>query len=350
MSYDARKVRLYKVVGGAVVGYSMRVGEARVGLQQDVRTDIAVSAIDITDGYNVESNTNVLSIDPVTGSASFSYRVDPNPGALVKDAIIYPFAPDERWELRYGNALVQQGRIGKVSTHMETSGRLWIRKITYQLIGMASLALASTAEWDFLPQEPALTRLQRWFTVDTAKLTAAQFTYINSEVVMPGQNQGSSTYLDLARDFTTHTSFPVRPSVSGKWDHIEVIPSLTFRGTQPTVLIGNAETWTVGADFSRDLTYATKAETIEVLTDYDAFIAGVETVTVAGSPLGNTSGSFVVGSSRLGGSYQTAIGIQAPAAVVDAFGTHLVVSRIVHAFTPTTYKSALELTPPAVVT
>lgn len=343
--YKPGLVRLNKLSGSALLSWTFRLGDTHLGQTTDTRTGIAISNIDLTDGFTV-GDGGELSIDPMTGSATMSEFFGPDVTDTVIGQTVTPLIPGDRFEITYGTAVVQLGVVGRVEVHLEASGYRWLRKSTYQLSGLAGLMLDQTEEWPFLPEESSLQRLGRFFTVDTSALTVAQVIYLNT-VLMPGTNAGSSTRLDLAREFSEATGFPVRSAslTPSEWRALKVVPAVTFRGTPPTAIAGNAETWASTADFARDEATPTRAEGIEVVKNYTGFISGVETVAAPAVPLGQ----FRLAGSRLGAGYAVPIGLWAPA-VLDVFGTRLVAAKIQHSFTSRDYRSALELVAPKEVT
>lgn len=342
MTYDPARLTFTKVYGGAAVGYGFRLAESRLGQAQDTVRSVAVASIELTDGYEV-TDGNYLSMDPLTGKASFAERFRPGSGESVIDRVTAPMAVGDRWRIDYKGAYINQGTVSRVEWHLETDGGQWVRKTAYTLVGVASAMLDSVVSWDFLDEEGALTRLQRFFaTVDTTLLSAPQVTYLNG-IYAPGKNEGSATLLDIARDFTSQTGFPVRTTnvFPAQANTIQVIPAVTFAGAPPTAVLGGADAWTRSADFARE------AGSLQVVgadlpTNDDRFIAGVQTVTGYGRPLGQ----FALGASRLGQTFSQPIGIQVPA-VLDLWGTRFVASKVNHSFTVKHYRSDVELTAPA---
>jgi hypothetical protein len=167
---------------------------------------------------------------------------------------------------------------------------------------------------------------------------------------------GSSTLLDVARDFSTATAFPVRTAnnLGGNLSmtNLVVIPAVLFRGTSPAPLyLPPTYTWTGAADFLSDdaaAAGADKVQTVDVVKDFDVFISGVGKQAMVGGQLGST---FTLGATQIGvgGLLDTDVGVRAPA-VVNLFGTPKVISQINHEFTNSYYRSSLELAPLAEVT
>jgi hypothetical protein len=344
MAYDPGKVTVSTLTGATMVGWTFRLGAySRLGQTSNDRTDVKVSAITMTDGYAVGQNGE-LSIDPMTGTASMSERFRPGVSDDVIDRVDTPLQPDDRIEIAYGQSIVQQGAITSVDTRMEAAGAYWIRKAEYSFSGTAGIMLANTASWANLPEEGALNRLRRFFTVNTNLLTAPMTAYLNA-TLMPGKNAGSSPYLELARDFTLYTRFPLRVStVPDRWREVQVVPAVTFQGAPPAAVITDAEQWASSADFTKAVGGVQRPVAVDVIKNFDEFISGIHTIPERGNPLG----SFRLGSSRLGDNLSTPVGIQVPA-VIDVFGTRLVTAKIVHNFTSESYRSGLELVEPAKV-
>jgi hypothetical protein len=342
MAYDPRLITLVKMAGATMVGWTFRLGASRLGQTADTRTPIRVSAVTMTDGYDV-GPSGELSIDPMTGTATISDEYDPDPGDLVTDDLGTVLAAGDRIQISYGNTVLQQGAVTSVDSHVETDGFHWIRKTTYQFTGSGGIMLANTIDWPALPQESALTRLGRFFTVDTSLLSIAQTNYLNS-VMAASTGAGTGTYLDQARAFTAATLFPVRPANPAPvaWRQLAVVPAVTFQGTLPTPSIGSAENFSCSSDFTTGAGLAHRTIGLEVIKNFDGFITGVTTGPAA--PLA-ALGQFQLGTSRIGKTMTTPIGIQAPA-VIDAFGTRVVASKVIHNFNSRDYRSGLEVVAP----
>lgn len=344
MTYDPRRVSLAKLSGAAMLGWTFQLGISRLGMTADTRTEVRVSAVSMTDGYEV-GQSGELTIDPMTGSATISDTIGPLPAGTVPDSLNTALIAGDRIQLTYGTTVVQQGIVSGVKGHMQSDGMYWERKTTFDFSGTAGIWLANTVSWSSLPQEPSLTRLGRWFSVDINRLSAGQIAYLNG-INMPGANAGSSTYLDQARAFTAATLFPVRPAspIPARWPEIAVVPAVTFQGTLPPAAITNAHVWTCGADFTA-AGGAQNNTAVEVVKDYDGFISGF---TDAPGPPPAALGNFRLAASPLGTNTTVPVGLQTPV-VIDAFGTRLVVSKIVHNFTSRDYRSGLEVVAPAAV-
>lgn len=343
MTYDPRLVQFNKLSGSSMLGWTMRLGESRLGQEDETRTAIELSNIDLTNGYTVE-DSGALSIDPLTGTAQFSERFRPGVSQTVANSIDPPIKPGEHFEIGYDGVTLTWGTVLRVRTTMSAVGNTWVRKSTYPLSGVAGTMLANTASWDYLDEEPALTRLQRFYTVDTSLLTPDMVTYLGTLLAEP-RDFGSSTYLDLARDFTEQTLFPVRPQsvFPSRWDRLEVVPAVNFNGVTPDPVMTDTEEWSGAAEFETT-EVGTKPISLDVVKDYVGFLGGFNTVPLAGTPLPG----FQLGTTRLGEEYQIPVGFQAPS-VIDVYGTSLVVSKINHSFTTKSYRSQIEVVAPVAI-
>jgi len=358
MTYDPKLLEFLRVVPGSVIGATLIVGKSRLGNDLSSLEPVpGMSSIELTDGYN-PGQDNELSIDPLTGTARFAERINAGPGDLVEAyARQHEMYSGTHWELRYAGAIVAQGTVARVESSVTAEGPFWIKKTTYPLVGVASTMLETTATWaGTLPEEGALTRLKRFFAVDTSLCRTIHLAYLDT-VKAPSTAPGESTLLDLARQFTTLTHFPVRSAnTHAPNPGLTIVPAVTFQGTPPPPLIlPPAAEWTGAADFYSDApkpffsTPPEKVKTVDVVQDFDTFIGGIGQRALEAGRLGPT---FRLGQSRLGwreGPGDTLdVGVRAPA-VVDFFGDVKVVAQINHAFTGRHYRSSLDLADPAKV-
>jgi hypothetical protein len=354
--YQPDALQLFTIVGGSSVGSLLRAGLSTLGISAQSFVEVTnISGVKLTDGYDVSGDDNILSIDPLTGSATVSERVHPRPGDKVETvAGQHDMYANDPWEIRYAGTIIGQGVVLSVDTRMTVEGQYWIKKTEYSLGGWASRMLADPVSWDALPEEGALTRLKRWFpNVDTSLVTGDQRAYLDSVLAPAEEDPGTSTLLDQARAFSDQTKFPVRTgnNIAGASSglNLTVVPAVTFRGADPpTLYLPPASTWTVDADFLADQAHdAGKVQTVEVIKDFDAFIAGIGKQALVGGQLGLT---FTLGATRVGsgGVLPVDVGVRAPA-VINIFGATKVISQIKHDFSSKDYRSSLDLTAPAVI-
>jgi hypothetical protein len=357
VAYDPKLLKFRRVIPGSVIGVSLVVGKSLLGEDLSELVDEEhLSSIELIDGYDVGSNGE-LSIDPLTGTATFAERMNAAPGDAVEAwAQQHAMYTGTNWELRYNDTIVAQGKVTRVETSMGTDGPYWVKKTKYVLAGAAVTMLNKTVTWtSALPAEGALTRLRRFFTVDTSQCRSTIVSYLNT-VTAPSTPAGSSTLLDLARDFTEVTRFPVRTENTNKpVVGLTVVPVVVFAGSPPPPLIlPAAKEWTLGAELLSDVVKppfsipAEKVQSVDVVKDYDVFIAGIGKQALEAGTLGV---DFRLSQSRLArnpDSTATDIGVRAPAAI-DFFGSVRVVSQINHSFSGGHYRSALVLVAPTEV-
>jgi hypothetical protein len=355
VAYDPKLLKFRRVIPGSVIGTSLIVGKSLLGEDMsDLVDEDHLSSIELTDGYDVGS-AGELSIDPLTGTASFAERRNAAPGEAVEAwAQQHPMYTGTGWELRYNDSIVAQGKVTRVETTMSTEGPFWVKKTQYVLSGAAVTMLDKTVTWaSTLPEEGALVRLKRFFTVDTSLCRTAIVTYLDA-VKAPSTPAGSSTLLDLARDFTEQTKMPVRTENTNKpVVGLTVVPAVVFQGGQPPPLIlPPASTWTLAADLLSDVKKPAfsippeKVQTVEVLKDHDLFIAGIGKQALETGRIGV---DFKLSQSRLAyAGTATDVGVRAPA-VIDFFGSVRMVSQISHSFSAGHYRCALTLVTPTVV-
>jgi hypothetical protein len=356
--YDPKLLKFRRVIPGSIVGVSLVVDKSLLGEDwSDLVDENHLSSIELTDGYNVGSGGE-LSIDPLTGTASFAERRNAAPGEAVESwAEQHPMYTGTGWELRYNNTIVAQGKVTKVETNVSTDGLFWVKKTRYTLSGAAVTMLNQTVSWGTtLPLEGALVRLRRFFTVDTSACRSTVVTYLDT-VKAPSTAAGSSTLLDLARDFTELTKFPVRTeNTNSPVVGLTVVPgAVTFQGVPPPpLMLPSASTWTVAADMLSDVNKPPftippeKVQSVEVRKDYDLFIAGVGEQAF---DVGRVDVDFLLGQSRVARSpgAPPPVAVRTPAAI-DFFGSLRVVSQINHSFAGNHYRSALTLTTPTEAT
>jgi len=355
--YDPKLLKFRRVVPGSLIGISLVVGKSLLGEDWSELTDAGnLSSVELTDGYDVGSNGE-LSIDPLTGTAEFAERFHPGPADTVQAwAQQHEMYTDTGWELRYNDSIVAQGKVIRVETGIAADAAYWVKKTKYILSGAAARWLDVTTTWtSTLPAEGALTRLRRFFTVDTSQCRSSIVTYLDS-VAAPSEAPGSSTLLDLARDFTALTKVPVRTAnTNTRTVALTVVPVVTFQGSPPPPLIlPSAATWTGEAGLLSDVAKPAfslppeKVQSVEVVKDFDTFIAGIGKEALETGHLGV---DFKLSQSRLARSPNATapdVGVRAPAAI-DFFGVVRVVSQITHSFSAGHYRCALNLVPPTVV-
>jgi len=359
MTYDPKLLEFMRVIPGSVIGLTLVVGRSLLGEDRRDLEDVpGISSIELTDGYNIGQGGE-LSIDPLTGTAHFAERIRATPGtpvqAMTQQHELYT---GTAWELRYSGTIVAQGRVTRVESSVTAEGPYWTKKTQYILAGVASTMLDTSVTWTgTLPEEGALTRLRRFFAVDTSPCRSIHVTYFDA-VKAPSTLAGTSTLLDIARNFTAQTRFPVRTeNTHASLPGLTVIPAVTFQGSPPPPLIlPPAEQWTSAADFLSDALKpafsvpAEKTQSVDVIKDFDTFIAGVGKRALETGTLGST---FRLSQSRLAWTDEAGgpldVGVRAPVAI-DFFGDIKIVAQINHAFTGPHYRSSLELATPAEVT
>lgn len=318
------------------------VGATQIEAQWRLFSGYAVGTAVYYDAFMIEQSSQVGSF--IVGTYEESWKGSP------------PLAVGDQVEIQYGSATVFQGGVSNVNVTMavdpsaERYGYRYRRVFSYTLRSTAAEMLSRDAEWAALPAEDALTRLRRWFNVSTELLSAEQIAAITS-VIMPGaEPEGSSTYIDMARQFTTATRVPVRlkASIPVRWDELEVVPtSIAWNGAAPTPTIGDSEEW------ANQVTYQGSAatggeiqpQTVTVVTDDTRFLGGVQDVPIQSGIIGE----FLIGVSRIGTDNTLPVSSHVPGTVVDVLGEPMAIARLSQTFGRRHYQAQLDVTKPVTV-
>ncbi len=333
MAYDKGLVLVERLVGGALSGWSLTTGASRTGETGDVRSPVRFAAVTVNDGYSIGSRGE-LSLDPATATATIIDYVtvkpggDPSYGSARYGAGRYgqpygglelpPINKGDRIEVRYNNVVIMAGMCTEATaTFAPTAGALERgmhaeRRTVAQFASVQRLMLQSMVSWATLPQETAIARLQRWFTVTIPEGIDPQLL----AVPMPAEDDaGTSTLLDIARTFSEYTHIPVRtPGIlsPNNW------PSLTLvrLDDDPPPGLHDATLWITEVEYTnaRPSSMAVKANDTRLAIAY----------------AGNTTDAGTVYT-----------GFRAPGRV-DAFGRTVTAYRVTQTF-GTTYSAAIEV-------
>ncbi len=348
VKYDPTRLIFNKLIGGAQLGYSARLGEMVLGggTEQGTGTStrVPISSFAKNDGYSI-GDKGELSIDPTRGTASFfSERLE---GAIT------PVMPDmrtgDKFEVYYDGVMQMQGECVEARASVEVAdapkfGKEFVRTVTYTLSSLEVIMLNREVEHEALPEEPALERLQRFFTVDTSHVATTHM--YQTAVLAPAKDAGTSTYLDLAREFTEVTKLPVRTNATtvDEWDHLEVLDRTISWPDQPFTVetnFGESHEWLTSVEFAENGTREFSPISAAVKAN-DLRLTGGQKMYEEGdlSPLGN----LTLGAGKLGGK-RLIVGFSAPG-VVDVVGVPAVVSRVNHVFGNSVYSASIEFAPP----
>lgn len=349
MTYDSGLLEVVRLYGSARLDYGAKLDEIRLDSTSDIRGTIDVASLAIGDGYTIGEG-NTLSLDPTTATARMADWVSGDAAGVL--ATVTPLLAGHRVEVSYNGVLIFQGSVASVSTELTTDpdaqdhGRDYRRTVTYTLAALEYDLLSKVVTWGFgdgtgtgpLPQEPALTRLQRWFTVDTSAVPSAHMANLNV-LVDATDSDGSSTMLDQARYFTQATGVPVRVKVAElplHYDHLVVLDSAVAWTDQPlTPTITSSVDW-----LSRVTAKDGVPEQVTVTTNDTRFLAGRYSYAFPDRAMD----TFRLDVDRLGPASVVQIGYLAPDPV-DVLGVTCSVARVTHTFGKETYTCALELAP-----
>lgn len=343
MTYDPKKFAFERVYGAAMLGWTAVLGQMRLGLADNQHEVIPVSTVTIADGYTVEQ-TGELSIDPAVGTATFAVRADGPPTPTVALRV------GDKVEVSYDGVVLFDGAVTQVSCSLEAAADElsdYVNRITYSIASMETVLLSAVVSWDSLPEESALTRLRRWFTVDVSDVSPSHYGWMNTTV--PAETDaGSATMLDLARAFTTATMLPLRMAshFAPVWHSLAAFDTSIDWDDQPLTGVAAgldaAHEWATAAEFATQPGQATfTPSSISVKANDTRLAGGQTTETITPAYLGTT---FRLGTSRLGSTGPVWIGFRAPG-VIDGFGQPVAVSRVTQTFTTTSYGAALEIAP-----
>lgn len=298
MAYDKGLVRIDRLRGGALTGWSMITGVGLTGESAYTREAVDFASVSISDGYTVEDN-GTLSLDPATGTATISDHVELRPGGdpsfgagpfgLGRFGMAYgglelpPINRDDRVEVFYDGTLILAGLWTQVDVTFNPDPKapppkFVQRTITATLASVQRLLLNTRVEWLSLPAEPAITRLRRWFDVDTS---AVPDPAVLNVLVAGEPDPGSTTLLDVARAFTAATALPVRPPAvvtPDNWPSLEVVV-LT---DDPPAGLTDAADWATELKYTdgRPTALAVKSDDIRFAIERDSHeIGGFTTLT-----------------------------------------------------------------------
>lgn len=333
MPYDKGKYRLVQLGGKSELDTTMRLDVTALDDPQSAYTDIPVAVVVITNGYYNGSNGE-QSLDPATGVATYSEFTD--------DVSASSFlVTGDYVESYYDQVLGFAGFVTQIAVTIAPNpgatkhGYRYVKRITYTLSSMEAQLLAAVASWDTLPQESALTRLGRWFIVDTAEV-APSHRYRLDFLVDAEEIPGSATLLDLARAFTAATRIPLRLALLRDPNYIEAFDSSLNWSDQPLVPVGGFED---AAPWTNEVTFIdTVPDSISVLADDLRLMSGVSTVTVDQK---NIDDDFYLDAARLDVATEQSVGFRAPQPI-DVFGFVMPGLRVTQTFADD-YQAQIEL-------
>lgn len=325
MGYSRGKFKLERLYASAKLGFTAVLGEMRLGMSTDLRQAVDVSSFSVADGYGIESN-GALTLDPATATAAMAVRGD----------VALNLGNNAAVEASYDGVIVFAGlvtglKLIQVADPSVPSG--YVQRVTYTLASIELRLMQAIVTWTALPAEPAITRLGRWFDVDTSAVSAGHLSFLETE--MPAVVEaGSATKLDIAREFSAVTLLPVRQRsyLVGAPSSLAVLDPTT----EPAA-IGDAADWVHSVDFEQR-SGGLVPTAVDVITNDMRLAGGLRVVDVDATFLGST---FVLGVSRLGSSGALAAGFLAPSPV-DIFGHVLPVARVSQTFARE-YSAEIEL-------
>jgi len=339
--YDSCELEFTKITGGNLLGWSFKLGESRLGATGQTQTVVPISAASLTPSQYTPDADGALSLDPALASASMSFHVPspvPAPPLSYKDVVT----------VTYAGSLIFQGIVTQVAVEVALDGfNSWEHAYTFSLSDIAAGMLNSGPGLVSVPAEDPLTRLRRWFTVDTSLLTTDQLTYILS-LMHEAQVDQDKTYLAWAREFTELTETPLRvtPADLPVWNHLQVYPHpVSWNGTPPTPDITSDDGCWINS-----LTEKQAEETggellptaVQVVGNDTRFLtSGSEHVEIPPVPLGQ----FRLGVNRLGSSGEVPLGYGA-GSVVEIYGDVMAISKLTHAFSHKKLVTSMELVRP----
>lgn len=334
MAYDKGLVLVERLVGGALSGWSLTTGASRTGELGDERSPVRFAAVTVNDGYSI-GNSGELSLDPATATATVIDYVmikpggNPAYGSAPYGAGRYgqpygglelpPINKGDRIEVSYDGVVIMAGMCtAATATFAPTGdalerGKHAERRTVAQFASVQRLMLQSLVSWPSLPQEAAITRLQRWFTVTIADGIDPQLL----TVPMPAQDDaGTATLLDIARAFSEYTRIPVRtPGIlsPNNWPSL----SLVRMDDDPAPGLDDATEWVTEVEYTnaRPSSMAVKGNDTRLAGPFAANATGPST--------------FVY------------TGFRAPGRV-DAFGRTVTAYRVTQTFGPA-YSAAIEV-------
>lgn len=306
MTYNPSLFAFNKLYGSARLGWTTVLGETHLGLAVDSRQPIPVSSVSIKDGYTIGEHGE-LSVDPATGTAQMSTHGAPTIATLRTGNAV---------EVAYNSVVLFAGSVTAVTADVEAGPvrGYFTQQNNYTLASRESILLATVEAWTSLPQETALARLGRWFTVDTTAVSAVHRSFLDTLVAAEAE-AGSATKLDLARAFSAATGLPVRirAYISGYLTSVAVLDPM-----QTPATIAAADAWAHSVSYqTHDGSPALIPTSVSVRTD---------DTTLMGGSTGSAEVGFLAGDT------------------VDVFGYVVPVARIDQTFGKH-YSASLELEP-----
>jgi hypothetical protein len=343
--YDSCELVFSKVTGGSLLDWSFKLDESLLDSTDQTLVDIPVSSASLTPNtYQVDAD-GALSLDPALASAGMSFRVPspvPTPMLAYGDIV----------QVTYKGAMVFQGVVAQVAVEVELeSFNMWAHDYTYSLTDVAAGMLNSGPGVISVPAEDALTRLQRFFTVDVSLLSTEQLDYILG-LVHEAQEEQDKTFITWAREFTELTEVPLRmtPAEHPIWSALQIFPHpVAWNGVQPTPDITDEDPCWINRlveEQSLATAGALLPVRVQVTANDTTFLAGFGNVSITPARLGL---DFKVGVSRLGASAAIPFGFTA-GSVVEIGGSTMAISKLTHVFAAKKYVANLELARPVEIT
>jgi hypothetical protein len=276
------------------------------------------------DGFLYENNSQ---------PAPFHLGYEPSTRLEVRDRI----------EVAYGSSVIFQGVVTEAEVVVEASqdavrqGYTFQRHASYTLRSFAAQLLDTLVNYTDLPAETAIARARRYFTISTAALNSSELSAVNAVQAPEISGTGSMRLIDVIRNFTEQTLYPLRivPSLPVSWTSLEVVSAGQLAGVYAPEW-ARTITWKAD-DTSGGVLYPTD---VTVQTDNVQFFTGTTEMPVTVSKIG----AFSIGAGRIGSSYDVNSGFQ-PGTRIDIFGDPMVVSRITITF-GNTAQTALEMAVP----
>lgn len=342
MTYNPNLFSLNQVKGGSALDVTMTLDQSFLDTAAGLDTRVPVSAMSIIDGYTVGGNGE-LSLNPTTATASYSLYEE---GAVNSTTALFV---GDYVEAYYDGVLAFNGIVREIEvevspdTAAEKRGKSFRKNITYTLSSLDHILLSQVASWDFLPEESALVRLSRWFSIDYSAVAVAHRDRLAT--LVPESDAGTSTLIDLIRAFSAATLIPIRLATYKGPYFLEAFDTSQVWPDQPLVPVMG---FSSAADWATSVTFTEQANGVRLPTGLSVkggdmrLLGGIASV---GVDPANLDDDFVLDSSRLDGLTTLPVGFRAPMPI-EAFGYVLPVLKVNQSFGDV-YRASVEIDPGA---
>lgn len=138
------------------------VGESTLGTTSSAWVPVPVASFAVTSGYTVDANGTLI-VEAESANVSMEFWGTP------ADVPLYP---SDRVRATYGGVVLILGTVDSTTVAHTVDGEAARYGATHRVSFSASIAgshaaaLGQTVCWEALPEEPAITRIRRWITVD----------------------------------------------------------------------------------------------------------------------------------------------------------------------------------------